>query len=35
MDREMQRLRNKIKDLQDQIAKIKEGPEIQTHTGFD
>ena len=30
----MQRLRNKIKDLQDQIAKIKEGPEIETHTGF-
>ncbi|KAJ5478324.1 hypothetical protein N7530_003833 [Penicillium desertorum] len=33
-NREMQRLRNKIKDLQDQIAKLKEGPETQTHTGF-
>ncbi|KAJ6149671.1 hypothetical protein N7471_000870 [Penicillium samsonianum] len=33
-NREMQRLRNKVKDLQDQIAKLKDGAEIQAQTGF-
>ncbi|CAI7613175.1 unnamed protein product [Penicillium glandicola] len=33
-NREMQRLRNKVKDLQDQIAKLKDGAEIQTQMGF-
>lgn len=34
IDREMQRLRNKVKDLQDQIAKLKDGAQIQAQTGF-
>ncbi|KAF4771211.1 hypothetical protein HAV15_012671 [Penicillium sp. str.  len=33
-NREMQRLRNKVKDLQDQIAKLKDGAQIQAQTGF-
>ncbi|KAJ5415517.1 hypothetical protein N7465_004212 [Penicillium sp. CMV-2018d] len=34
IDREMQRLRNKVRDLQDQIEKLKDGTQIQAQTGF-
>lgn len=34
IDREMQRLRNKVRDLQDQIEKLKDGAQIQAQTGF-
>ncbi|KAJ5504457.1 Transcription factor [Penicillium fimorum] len=33
-NREIQRLRNKVKDLQDQIEKLKDRAEIQAQTGF-
>ncbi|KAJ5972450.1 uncharacterized protein N7479_002368 [Penicillium vulpinum] len=33
-NREMQRLRNKVKDLQEQIEKLKDRAEIQAQTGF-
>ncbi|CAI7602799.1 unnamed protein product [Penicillium viridicatum] len=33
-NREMQRLRNKVRDLQDQIEKLKDGTQIQAQTGF-
>ncbi|KAJ5783502.1 transcriptional regulator family: Fungal Specific TF [Penicillium psychrosexuale] len=33
-NRELQRLRTEVKDLQDQIAKLKDGAEIQAQTGF-
>ncbi|OQE43003.1 hypothetical protein PENCOP_c003G06243 [Penicillium coprophilum] len=33
-NREMQRLRNKVKDLQDQIEKLKDRAEIQAQTSF-
>lgn len=33
-NREMQRLRSKVKDLQDEIAKLKDGAQIQAQTGF-